>query len=798
MELESWERLGKGNMEFKKSLSGDVENNSATDAGRTFDLLYKPGFAVEMRVFGLRKGDIASGWYDDRDAFVRDVLEQDASGRDTCYATLNPAHPDLLARSYNTLNRGESTADKNVERFKTLLVDFDPRRVADIPSTDAEKRAAYDKLREARTYLLSLGFPEPVIADSANGYHLLFRTDLPSDDVKLVRRFLEALNGRFGDAVVGIDTSVHNPSRITKVYGTTPRNKGTGTKDRPVRASRLLDVPEELYEVSRDLLLEVAGDEPQVTKDEPKGYRLQDGGKFDIPAFIERHGIEVLKEDEWDGPDLWEGSSKWIVECPWNGHTDNACHIIQNPEGVISARCKHDSCQGKDWRDFRQHFEPSLPFPFLKDSNGNDSTDLDDDDEFISSIVDVAESTRPRGEQPYLVAGVLPERYPTVFFGDSGSMKSILTEHLEQCVARGIPWMGHATKRTNVLTLDFELDTNTHNRRAHDVAKGMGFRQPSPGSYYKECAGIAPKRAMSAALRACKRLNIGLLIIDSLGVALEGDAEAARDVIGFMRNHVDQFRAAGITTLIIDHQGKLQSGEKYQGKTQFGSAYKKHLSRSVFQLEKREGTEDESRVTFRQTKTNFGRELDPFGVKVTWGFENIAIEPEELSQADLAAEGTVNVSTRILIALQDGPKFPRELAEELDAEPSTIKSRLTGLRSAGKIEDTGLTENRSRQVRLVALPLPPLSNGNGNDKPPASVSGIPNTIKDRDASGLYRTLREFYPDLAFSPQRVAEIVGPFLEDHSDQVEAFAAATGSDNPHAWKEAAARELLAGKAT
>ena len=120
------------------------------------------------------------------------------------------------------------------------------------------------------------------------------------------------LNGRFGDDVVGIDTSVHNPARITKVYGTTPRNKGTGTADRPARASKLLDAPDELHEAGRDLLMLVAGDEPQAVKDEPKGYRLQSGGKFDIPAFIERHGIEVLKEDEWDGPDKWAGSSKWI------------------------------------------------------------------------------------------------------------------------------------------------------------------------------------------------------------------------------------------------------------------------------------------------------------------------------------------------------------------------------------------------------------------------------------------------------------------------------------------------------
>lgn len=397
-------------METEKSISdqpytviNDLPETPTENIGRTFDLLYKPGYAVEMRVFGLRRGDVASGYYDERDAFVRDVLQQDTTGKDTCYVTLNPVNPDLLARSCNTLSRCDGTKDKNVQRFRLLLIDFGPKRETGIPSTDDEKRAAYERLLEARAHLLRLGFPEPVIADSANGYHLLFRADLPTGDARLVSRFLEALNERFGDKVVGIDTSVHNPSRITKVYGTPPRNKSTGTKDRPVRASRLLDVPRELRTVGRDLLVSVAGEEePQPRGDEPKGYLLRGGGKFDVEGFIERHGINVLKEDTCDGLNDWHGSKKWLVECPWNEHTDNSCHIIQNPEGVLSARCKHDSCQGKDWRDFRSYFEPGAygtVSPSLKDRDTG-ATSVTGLEYQKITVVDVGKFTRPQGSQP--------------------------------------------------------------------------------------------------------------------------------------------------------------------------------------------------------------------------------------------------------------------------------------------------------------------------------------------------------------------------------------------------------------
>jgi len=192
---------------------------------------------------------------------------------------------------------------------------------------------------------------------------------------------------------------------------------------------------------------------------------------------------------------------------------------------------------------------------------------------------------------------------------------------------------------------------------------------------------------------------------------LEGDAEAARDVIGFMRAHVDQFRAAGITTLIIDHQGKLQTGERYQSKTQFGSAYKKHLSRSVFQIETRESTEEDRKITFRQTKTNFGPTLDPFGVKVTWEFEKITVEPDQLSQADLAEEESVRVIKRIITALEQGPKYPDELAEALGVEVKTVKNRLSTLLREGKIEDTGEKHKQARQVSLVS---PTIRDGDGD------------------------------------------------------------------------------------
>jgi len=762
------------------------------DAGRTFDLIYKPGCAVEMRVFGSRKGDVASGYYDDRESFVRDAVEQDSTGRETVYATLNPVHPDLLARSHNILNRCDGTADKNIERFRVLLLDFDPKKVSGVSSTDAEKQAAYDKLLEVRGYLLGLGYPEPVIADSANGYHLLLNVDLPVGDSKLVRRFLQALNAKFGDEAVGIDTGVHNPARITKVYGTTPRNKGTGTTDRPVRPSKLLDVPEELHEVGRDMLLAVAGEESGV--EEPKGYRLQDGGKFDVPAFIGRHGIEVLKEDEWDGPGMWAGSSKWIVECPWNGHTDNACHVIQNPEGVLSARCKHDSCAGKDWRDFREHYEPGskvsrVPVPKYVGTPGT------------PVISRLSQKSRPTGGQPFLIESAVPENFPTVFYGDGGTMKTMLGEHLLLSVASGATdWLGHTiNKRTDALIIDFELDEDTQLRRLYDLAAGMGMKELPDGLEYLEAAGLRTADVFAAALEHCQSNRVGLVLIDSLGVAMGGDMEGAKDVISFTRETIDQFRAVGTTAIIIDHQGKLQMGENYQSKTQYGSAYKKHLSRSVFQVEARESEPDERRITIRHKKTNFGPLMDPFGANITFEHQRITVEADELTQADLAEENTVNVSKRILLALEDGPAFPKELAEVLGSTPKTIKNRLSELRVRGKVEDTGATSGQSQQVRLSVPGVPdPIRDGDGDTRETRTNTGNigvpdPTPKPTGDTRELTDALKEFLPGLNITQRRVMEVIAPYLDEHPDPFVAFSVAVGSDKPYSWTGAQAEAVL-----
>jgi len=210
---------------------------------------------VELRA--LRVGQTNSTWsgyfdVDHLDDMAEDAvkLTQNAEG---VYFTLNPLKEDVLARRSNRTDvagRGDTASDNDVLRRRWLLVDADPKRSGNISSTDGEKATALEVIKRVRSQLDQRGLPEPILADSGNGYHLLYRIDLPAEDGELVKRVLTALAQRFDTDEVKIDQKVFNPGRIVKLYGTMAR-KGDSTPERPHRWTEVLDIPKDVQPVSR-------------------------------------------------------------------------------------------------------------------------------------------------------------------------------------------------------------------------------------------------------------------------------------------------------------------------------------------------------------------------------------------------------------------------------------------------------------------------------------------------------------------------------------------------------------------
>ena len=315
------------------------------------------------------------------------------------------------------------------------------------------------------------------------------------------------------------------------------------------------------------------------------------------------------------------------------------------------------------------------------------------------------------GPRRYLLGGLIPEGYPTVLHGAGGSAKSMLALSMGLAVARKgqrgsekVKWLGRdVVEGGEVLYCDFELDATEQRRRVMQLARGERLERVPDTFRYMSALGYSLREAFDATLAECIEYGVRLLILDSLGPALAGDAEAARDVIGFFQRRLEPFRAAGVTVLVIDHQSHLRSGQRYQDKSAFGSVYKTNLARSVIQVEPMSHEEGALTVRLRQKKHNFGPLATPFGAKLKFSEERVTLDAEELDAAHLAEEGTLNAADRIKLALENGPAYPEELAEYTGIPIKTVRNTLSALRGDGDVEGTGEREGegRSEQVRLI-------------------------------------------------------------------------------------------------
>src|SRR5215212_6889417 len=190
------------------------------------------------------------------------------------------------------------------------------------------------------------------------------------------------------------------------------------------------------------------------------------------------------------------------------------------------------------------------------------------------------------GPRRYLLKDLILAAFVTLLYGDGGVAKSLLALALAVAVAGGSgKWLGREVECCPVLYVDFELDAEEQTRRVYQLCCGQRLDAPPEDLLYMSALGHPASEAFTAALEACIEHGVRMMVVDSLGPALQGDAEAARDVIGFFQKSVEPFRAEGIAILIIDHQSRLQQGQSYQSKGAFGSVFKTNLARSVVQAQ---------------------------------------------------------------------------------------------------------------------------------------------------------------------------------------------------------------------
>ncbi len=225
--------------------SGGIPRADLVEIESGVSLLFTSGDVVEVRIPKTRVGVVA-GYFDDHRALIKSICAADAKYQAAgIYYVLNRINPALLGRAYNRLKeRSEyTTADSNILLRQWLPIDLDPVRPAGISSSDEEHDAAIKRARIIAEDMVK-EWGRPIIADSGNGAHLLYRIELPNDQESLgfVSGALAELDRLYSDAAVKVDLTSANAARIWKAYGTVAR-KGDSIPGRPHRLSKILEVP---------------------------------------------------------------------------------------------------------------------------------------------------------------------------------------------------------------------------------------------------------------------------------------------------------------------------------------------------------------------------------------------------------------------------------------------------------------------------------------------------------------------------------------------------------------------------
>lgn len=314
-------------------------------------IFHEPGDVIEIRI--IEGNGTTAGYFKDIDKAIEQVKKY--NGKFNIYFVLNKVLEPCYHRCPDTLQQKikKTTTDNDVEQRRWILLDYDPKRPAEISAADEEKAASYERMKEANKFLRSQGFPYPVVADSGNGWHNLYKINLSNntESMELVKKFLQAMDMLFSDEKVQVDTAVFNAARITKLYGTIAA-KGANTKERPHRISGITYKPDQIEEVSVELIQKICSmlPKPEVKQNTGGNYT---GAEFDLDNWIQQNNVRVKRVTSWNS------NTKYVLEeCPFDPAHGKDSAIIKLSSGAISFHCFHNGCANNTWQELRQKYEP--------------------------------------------------------------------------------------------------------------------------------------------------------------------------------------------------------------------------------------------------------------------------------------------------------------------------------------------------------------------------------------------------------------------------------------------------------
>lgn len=617
------------------------ELSDVSEIARSLRLFTSPEDIGEVRVIGCggHRGAVSLHYTGTEvEKVARRAAEMSLNAKGV-YVIMNSIPLEFIERSPLVSGEREisrsATRDADVVQRRWLLIDFDPHsaeRGADDSATDDEKEAACERMETVREYLAEKEFPIPVVADSGNGFHLLYRIDLPNDNDsrELVKGFLVALSSAYSDETVEIDRGVHNASRITKLYGTWAR-KGTDRPERPHRVSRILSVPEVLTPVTRELIQEVidaiqpATCPPtsnnrarvpgtSVSRRRP-GLPIESDERLKVPEIIQpgnRHNtllqiaasirsiglgeeeisstltavIQHRMEDEFPEEEV-SGIARWAAS--------------QDANDVLAARVFGRSDDELEEAERRQRLRLGIEHIQRKfaEPNANSAEifvglqrllDLQPvSGEQTLNTISSAELASTRYTLDYLIPGLLVKGQPCVLAGPKKCLKTNILVDLTLSLATGSDFLNHFSTRQpcRVALLSGESGAATIKETALRVAKSKTITPLGAAENAQWCFSL-PKLGQPDTVRTLidyvKRHELEVLCVDPAYLCMPiGEAAGNLFVVGRMLADLSKVTDETGVTIVLAHHTTKVSSAKGKGFDPFAPPELEHIAWSGFQ-----------------------------------------------------------------------------------------------------------------------------------------------------------------------------------------------------------------------
>ena len=223
---------------------------------------------------------------------------------------------------------------KDVKRWKNLIIDLDPVRPAGTVSLQEELDAAWTLANKIWDEVIMPYFKGGLIFLSGNGYHLWAPIDLEvnQESIAVVSEFLETIKQIFQTERVEVDTCFKNPAQLTTLYGTVKkkslyRNVLPGTKVEH-RQSRVVKSAfrnqetslEELQKINKELKIKYMKKEN--LEEVEKTQRQKNVEWFKQFASEYNIAVENYKEDD-------NGVYANLEKCPFCENDDSTGHAVK-------------------------------------------------------------------------------------------------------------------------------------------------------------------------------------------------------------------------------------------------------------------------------------------------------------------------------------------------------------------------------------------------------------------------------------------------------------------------------------